>query len=372
MRVLFIARNYPPHIGGAERLNYELAQNLQKFVDVDVLPNRFGKYSPIFHVYSVFKILLNRDKFDIVLLSDAYLAPIIPIIKKTAKKPVVIKVHGLDITVPNKIYQFFIPKFVNMADNVICISKATKEECIKRGISPDKCKVILIGIDKKRQKTYIHSKKADGKQLNITNEYVLLFVGRLVKRKGIHWFVENVIPKLVEKDKDFIYLIAGDGPYRKVIENIISEKELEKYVRILGKVSDEDLELLYNIADIFIMPNIPVEGDMEGFGIVILEASSHGVPVIASNLEGIRDAVVNGKTGILVEPLNPDMFAREILKMIEAVRENRKIKKKIRRMVLKRYGWSKISQKYYSTFALLTKKTNGGFLHESRNSGREY
>jgi len=369
MRVLFIARNYPPYVGGAERLNYELAQNLQKFVDVDVLPNRFGKYSPLFHVYSLFKILLSKDRFDIVLLSDAYLAPIIPIIKKIIKKPVVIKVHGLDITASNRVYQFFVPKFVNMADRIVCISGATKEECIKRGVFPDKCRVILIGIDKERQKTYSDSKNL---QLNVTHKSVLLSVGRLVRRKGIHWFVENVIPKLVEKDKDFIYLIAGDGPYRKVIENIISEKELEKYVRILGKVSDEDLELLYNIADIFIMPNIPVEGDMEGFGIVILEASSHGVPVIASNLEGIRDAVVNGKTGILVEPLNPDMFAREILKMIEAVRENRKIKKKIRRMVLKRYGWSKISQKYYSTFALLTKKTNGGFLHESRNSGREY
>ncbi|WP_206205044.1 glycosyltransferase, partial [Thermococcus sp. M39] len=71
-------------------------------------------------------------------------------------------------------------------------------------------------------------------------------------------------------------------------------------------------------------------------------------------------------------PLDPDMFAKEILKMLESVRENRKIKKKIRQMVLDKYNWNKISQKYYSTFALLTKKTNGGFLYESRDSGGEY
>ncbi|AEF97056.1 glycosyltransferase family 4 protein [Methanotorris igneus] len=357
MNILFIARNYPPQVGGAERLNYELIQNLKNLMDIEVIPNKFGKYSPLFHIYAVFKAVLNRKNIEVVFLSDAYLSPIIPIIKLILKKPVVIKVHGLDITFSNKIYQLIIPRFVNMADKVICISNATKKECIRRGVSPDKCKVILIGINGKDPNDHMDEKAYS--KFNIDeHKYILLSVGRLVERKGIHWFVENVIPKLIKKEKNITYVIAGDGPYRETIENIILSKGLEDYVKLLGKVSDDDLELLYNIADIFIMPNIPVDGDMEGFGIVVLEASSHGVPVIASDLEGIRDAVINGKTGFLVEPLNEDAYVEKILEMLDKVKKDRKMKENIKKLTLQNYNWDKISQEYYDVFCSVIKNKN--------------
>ncbi|MCL0104450.1 glycosyltransferase family 4 protein [Dehalococcoidia bacterium] len=355
MKISFIARNYPPQVGGAQKLNHELMHNLNNLMDIEIISNKFGEYSPLFHIYAMFKIVLIRKNINVVFLSDAYLSPIIPFIKWILKKPVVIKVNGLDITFSNKIYQSIIPKFVNMADKVICISHATKKECTIRGVSPDRCKVILIGIDENCHKNHMveeaHSK------FNIDkHSYILLSVGRLVERKGIHWFVENVVPKLVKEEDNFVYIIAGDGPYRKIIENIVISKELEKYVKILGKVSDDDLKLLYIVADAFIMPNIPVEGDLEGFGIVLIEASSHGVPAIASNLEGIKDAVVDGKTGILVEPLNKDMFAQKILEMLDRIRKDKKMKENVRTITLQNYNWGKISQEYYTVFSSIIKE----------------
>lgn len=350
MKVLFAARNYPPNVGGAEKLNYDLARYLSKFVELDVIPNRFGKYSPIFHFYVFLRVLFK--KVDVIFLSDTLLAPLIPLLKILKRKPVIIKVHGLDITYPNRLYQLFIPMFTNMADKIICISEATKYECIKRGIDPDKCTVIPVGIEPNeiylnKDKQELRNIVAKKLKLDLHNKKILLSVGRLVERKGFHWFVENVIPKLIEREENLIYLIAGDGPYREIIEEIITNHHLEDYVKLLGKVDDETLRLLYNVVDIFVMPNIPVEGDMEGFGIVILEAASCGVPVVASNLEGIRDAIVEEKNGFLVKVYDVDEFIKIINRLLRDNKKERNLSR-IRNFTLNYFNWDIIAKNYIS------------------------
>ena len=196
MKILFIARNYPPSVGGAEKLNYDLANNLKKHVDVRIVANKFGKYSPIFHVYAFFKSIFAEK--DIIFLSDPFLSPLIPLFK-IFKKPIVIKVHGLDITYPNKIYQWAIPRLTNMVDKVICISRATKEECVKRKIDSEKCVVIPVGIDCNEffideDKGKLRRELSQKLGVNLNNKKILLSVGRLVERKGFHWFIDKVMP----------------------------------------------------------------------------------------------------------------------------------------------------------------------------------
>ena len=170
--------------------------------------------------------------------------------------------------------------------------------------------------------------------IKLGSKKILLSVGRLIERKGFHWFVDEVIPPLIEDYKDFIYVIAGAGPMQKYIEDIIHKKNLYNWVILLGKIDDELLGLLYNISDIFIMPNIPVEGDIEGFGVVALEASSCKLPVIASNLEGIRDALLDGEIGDLILPLDPLNFSKAILNLLESDNLRKKIGEKARELVL--------------------------------------
>jgi len=172
--------------------------------------------------------------------------------------------------------------------------------------------------------------------VTLRDKIVLVSVGRLVRRKGVSWFVREVMPRL---QPSYCYLIVGDGPEYGHVQEVLKQKNLRKRVLLLGKVSDEERNLILNASDIFIMPNIEVPGDVEGFGIVAIEAGSCGLPVIASNIQGIRDAVLDGKTGTLVEERDAEGYLREI----ENMRLNRD---RIRSIVNSAFDWSHIYKKY--------------------------
>ena len=342
-----------------EKFNYELVENLQKLEHLGVVANKGVRYSPLFLIYGLCKVLLCKE-INLIFLSDALLSFFIPILKILKGKPIIIKVHGLDVIFPNTIYQFFMRRFISMADKIICISEATKKECIKRNINSGKCKVIPVGIDANElflQVDKIGLRKNIYKELkiNLDNKKILFSVGRLVERKGFHWFIENVIPGLLKERKDFVYLIAGEGRYKDKLKNIIQRDHLENYVILLGQIDDKILKLLYNLSDIFIMPNIPVKGDMEGFGIVVLEAASCGLAIVASDLEGIKDALLEGNVGIAISPLDPYEFSKQILKLLEddALRESIGIK--ARHLVIDNFAWNKVINTYLDTFKEILK-----------------
>ena len=138
---------------------------------------------------------------------------------------------------------------------------------------------------------------------------VLLTVGRLVARKGVRWFVAEVMPKL---PPSVHYLVAGSGPDLTNIEHAIAAAGSHAQVHLLGRVSEDEREDLLRGSDLFVQPNIPIEGDMEGFGLVVLEAATRGTPVVASALEGLRDAVVDGETGFLVAPSDAEAWSTRV------------------------------------------------------------
>ena len=145
----------------------------------------------------------------------------------------------------------------------------------------------------------------------------------------------------------YLYFISGDDPEKNKIQRIITQKKLQKKVLLLGITNFETLKLLYNSADIFVMPNINVKGNMEGFGIVALEAASCGLPVVASNIEGIKDAVLEGKTGFLIEEKNAENF-------IKKIRELKLGRQKIIKTVIEQFSWNKIVLEYLDQFQKLS------------------
>jgi phosphatidylinositol alpha-1,6-mannosyltransferase len=167
--------------------------------------------------------------------------------------------------------------------------------------------------------------------------------GRLVRRKGVLWFIDNVLPELVQQDPSILYLVSGNGKDREVIEAAIADKGMGDYVKLLGRVSNELLYLLYNVADLFVMPNIPVAKDMEGFGLVALEAASCGALVVASNLEGIPDAIIDGKNGRLVQPGDVDAFVTTILHELQGRSLSRQA---VRDYTITNCSWSQKAAEY--------------------------
>lgn len=345
MKILFLTRVHPPVVGGLENQSFNLIKSFKKInKETFTIINTKGKKNLVFFIpYSFFKVLYHiwKNKITHLHLSDGVLAAEGYLIRKLTKVKTAITIHGLDITYKNWIYQKITPNLIKKLDKVVCVSNYTRKQCIERAISESKIIVIPNGVNTdefilKDSKKTLKEKLSEELNIRLEDRKILLTTGRLVKRKGVEWFVNNVIPKL---DTNCIYLVSGDGQERKNIKRAVVENNLTKKVLLLGRTDFETLRLLYNSADLLIMPNIRIKGDMEGFGIVAIEAGSCGLPVIASGIEGIKDAVINGKTGWLVKEKDIEAFVNKIKAeplnksmIIKTVRDN--------------FEWVKIAAKY--------------------------
>ena len=186
---------------------------------------------------------------------------------------------------------------------VICNSHATAKATREHGVSKKILHAIPLGLDDAlhaTQNTEQLQTLEENLRISFKNDFVLLTVGRLIKRKGVVWFIQNVLPKLAETQPNVRYLVVGGGQEQEAIEQVIQKTSMQKFVRLLGRIDDDQLVALYNASHVFVQPNIFVEGDMEGFGRVLLEASLHKLSVVASGMEGILDAVKHDKNGVLV------------------------------------------------------------------------
>jgi len=231
---------------------------------------------------------------------------------------------------------------------LIAVGNETIRQAVVRGVARERCVYVSNGVDP-ALKTLGREEALDRLQLNATNIH-LLTLGRLVRRKGVAWFVEHVMPTLPE---NIIYLIAGDGPDRPAIEQAIQEKQLDGRVSLLGQVSEEDKLLLYSAADVFVQPNIPVVGDMEGFGLVVLEAGMYGLPVVASRLEGLKDAIREGSNGELVTPLDQAAYRETILRLANDADYRVISGERAKAYVSEHLGWPRIARRYHDEISTL-------------------
>jgi glycosyltransferase involved in cell wall biosynthesis len=129
--------------------------------------------------------------------------------------------------------------------------------------------------------------------------FLIATVGRLVPRKGVRFFVSEVLPGL---PSHVHYLVAGEGPEREPIERAAADAGVVDRVHLLGRVPDAVRDALFDGTDVVVVPNLPRSGDMEGFGLVALEAALRGAPVVAARIDGLEHALLGGSTGWLCTP----------------------------------------------------------------------
>ncbi len=354
MKILYITRKYPPSVGGMEKVNSQLYTHLSKIAQTELIAwGGSQKWLPIVYPYLCLKGIIRAKVFkpDIIHLGDAMMSPAGLVIKKITGVKVSCTVHGLDVTFQFPGYQILIPFCLARLDKIICVSVATQKECLKRGVPKKKTTTIPNGINPgeyfiDQPKEKLRRKLEKQLELNLKDKKILLTIGRLVKRKGHEWFIGKVVPNL---PKNVIYLIAGDGLEKGNIQKAIKEKRVEGRVLLLGRVTEETKKLLYNNASLLVMPNIKVKGDMEGFGIVALEASSCGLPVIASNIEGIKEAVKDKKNGYLTPSTSNQEFLKKIKKILDDPNQYNAISTSARKFCLS-FSWNKIASQYFSVF----------------------
>ncbi len=353
LNILFISRSYPPSIGGIERQNYEIFKSLSKGNNVGLIANTKGKRMlPLFGLLALMKLFFELRKYDIVLLGDGVLGIIGWIIKFVSQKPVVCIVHGLDLTYSNIIYQkLWVNVFLKKMDKLIAVGNETINQAVLRGIPRSNLIFVPNGVSA-RKSLPTYSKKDLEKLIGREVHCKALFtLGRLVKRKGVAWFIEEVVD---ESCDSYIYIIAGDGPERSNIIKTIKKNGLQDRVFYIGTVSDKEKEILYSTVDLFIQPNIKVQGDIEGFGLVVLEAASYGLPVVASDIEGLKDAINNGVTGVLVQASNAAQYKQTISFFLENDKRRKQFGVKARRYVIDYYSWENIATRYVNIIKQLS------------------
>jgi glycosyltransferase involved in cell wall biosynthesis len=314
-------------------------------------------FVPFFIVYAFLRTVFTVPRSNhvkLIHLSDALLTPLGLALKALLRIPVVVTVHGLDVTYSNRFYQWLIPRCLRRMDKIICVSSYTREQCIRRGVPRVLCEVIPNGVNlhefsgqyTPQGMRNLQSAAADC----LRGRKVLLTVGRLIERKGVVHFLTEVMPRILAQRTDICYLIIGEGPERDLIETRITSLHLGGQVVLLGQVDDDTLRAAYHISDLFVMPNIPVQNDIEGFGLVALEAAAAGRYVVASKLDGIPEAIVPGENGILLDPLDSEAFAGTILDLLADDEKRASLGRKARDYVHNHYSWDIIARRYQQVF----------------------
>jgi phosphatidylinositol alpha-1,6-mannosyltransferase len=375
MHILFVSHSLPPvdrplsNVGGMQRVAAKLHDELAAHSNVTLTPVLLRSPWRWVHLRVVpflaraawhIRRAVARGDVDVVLFSSMVTAtlalPLRGLFDRHGVTAAAI-VHGLDVTTSFPPYQWLVPKVFGALDAVLPVSRATAAACEARGLAHSKVHVVPNGIDLERFPPLLDRATMRGelREALATERHplpddalLLCSVGRQVERKGFAWFVEHVMPRLPSQVH---YWLAGDGPRADAIQAAIDRHHVGDRVRLLGRVSEADLVRLYRGADLFIMPNVPVEGDMEGFGIVMLEAGQCGCPVVASRLEGIQDVVTNGVNGQLVEPEDPEAFAEAIRVYCDHPERLQPDAERAATHVAHAFGWRAVADQYVETLA---------------------
>ncbi|MEX0747555.1 MAG: glycosyltransferase family 4 protein [Rhodothermales bacterium] len=299
--------------------------------------------------------LVSSGQIDAVLFSSMVTAALAIPLRKTLRSQGVIAaaiVHGRDVTMKFKPYQRLVPRVFDALDAVLPVSRATGDACEARGLDPSRMFVIPNGVEvgRFRKPANRSNSRADlltrfeGRLKPVPPGVMLLCsVGRQVKRKGFVWFVDNVLPLLPE---DVHYWLAGDGPEAESIAEAARQRGIRHRIGLLGRIAEKDLELLYSAADLFIMPNVPVDGDMEGFGVVMLEAGLSGLPTIGSRLEGITDVIEEGENGHLVATGDAWSFSEAVMRYYHDPEALSTARKRAVDYVAAHFGWDAVAATY--------------------------
>ena len=360
MKNLLITHDFPPGLsGGISVFQHHLCAELKK--EINVLAPKLGKWKVfdskqdytiyrqtmpkvpsgfmrnmkmrIWHIMylvyiAVFQFnlyLINgcqiviRGKIDVVLIGHLYLAPVGWFIQLITKRPYVIILYGSEL---HRYWRFSLVRqlflaWLNRAKFLLVISEFTHRQYLSRGVRDNQTFVLVSpGVDVERfhpdlnPAAVVHRHKLE-------NRVVVLTVARLVEWKG----QDNVIramSRVVQVVPNAVYVMVGAGPYRSVLEKLVTEFGLQECVIFAGFIPDSELGLYYAAANIMVLvgrefqPGMPVEG----FGIAYIEANAVERPVIGSRLGATPDTIVDGVTGLLVPPDDEDEIAAGIIRLL--------------------------------------------------------
>lgn len=325
-RILLVTRNLPPLVGGMERLNWHMAEGLAKRAEVRIVgPRGAAAMAPwgmvvreaplaplwkfLWSARGIARYEARHWQPDLVLAGSGLTAPIARSAAILCGARTAVYAHGLDVAVRQPVYRAIWLRAVRQMDRVIANSHPTARLCADIGVPSGRIGVVHPGVDLPDLAGLQGAGLRFRSEQGLADRRLLLSVGRLSARKGLHEFVTLALPQIVKAHPDVILLVVGDAPRQALhaeaqdpasIRTAAMAAGVGEHIRFLGAVSDEVLAAAYLAADLHVFPVREIPGDPEGFGMVAVEAAAHALPTVAFAAGGVVDAVADGKSGTLV------------------------------------------------------------------------
>lgn len=342
-RVLLVTRNLPPLLGGMERLNLHMALEIASAFDLDVIgpsgcsaelpkaiPAQEAPHRPMWRFLSTAFVralrLARKRRPACILAGSGLTAPIAWIAARASGACAVAYVHGLDLVATHPVYRLFWRPFLRRMDLCIANSRNTAGLAEAIGIPPGRIVVLNPGVElpghlDARAAAEFRSRHALGERK------LMLSVGRLTPRKGLLEFVEQSLPAIAAAHPDAMLLVIGDeapdaltGAAAGMGQRIMQAARgigLRDNIRILGVCGEDELAAAYQASNALVFPVRSVPGDVEGFGMVAIEAAAHGLATVAFAVGGVSDAVADGQSGWLVPEGDYAKFASRVSQVLD-------------------------------------------------------
>jgi len=252
--------------------------------------------------------------------------------------PILVTSHGGDLYALRGALLTRLKRWVlKKASRVTVVSAAMRDNVNELGCGADNVRVQSMGVD--LQSTFTPGDSA-------ANRAGLIFVGRLVEKKGVRFLIE-AMALLVDRFPELRLTIIGDGPLRNELSGLAEKLRVASYVHFAGSVPNVELPEQLRQAQVAVMPSVIAEsGDQEGLGLVAIEAMGCGCAVVASALPAIRDTVIDGETGLMARPGDTADLAAKVTVLLENDAMRQQLAQAGRRYALDYFDWQHVGDNY--------------------------
>jgi phosphatidylinositol alpha-1,6-mannosyltransferase len=332
----------------------EYDQQWFKKFGVQVIRDRSKILLPSLRVAKRAKEIAQMHNIEVVVFGAAApLALMAPKLRKAGVKKIIALTHGHEVWWA-RIFPFNLAmkRIGNSVDHLTYLGEFTRQ-AISRSLSQksiDSMVKIAPGID-----TFHFSPQADATQrrteLGLESKKIIISVGRLVHRKGQDKLIQ-AFPTIVREIPNAHLLIVGEGPYRAHLEKLVEKLSLKANVTFVGRIFYNDLPSYLSASDVFVMPSRSrfFGLEVEGLGIVYLEASACAIPVVAGVSGGAPDAVQEGITGLCVDGTNIGQIAEAVIHICSDSKRATKMGLAGRNWVIEQWQWEIWSKQFNSLF----------------------
>lgn len=363
-KTLLITLDFWPNQGGVANYYYNLVRNLEKdkiFVLTSVFKGNLNQDFKIYNSSLLYKNfwpkwlkcffesyrIIRKEKIETIWVGNLLPIGIVAfLIKKIFRIPYFVSLHGLDVLLAKKNpWKRFIAKIILENAKFITANSDFTSRILKSFVSNLNIESIYPGIDDKFVDIDEHKKENIIKKYNLSGKKIILSVGRVIKRKNHKLIIESV--KILSKEyENFVCIIIGRGDNLDALKDLVKIYNLEKHVLFLENITDEDLPYFYDICDVFVMASINDKDDVEGFGIVYLEAGIFKKVAIASNSGGAKEIIKNNETGYLIDSNNTRELSDKILNIFNDTELAENLGARAYEVVMDNFLWQNIVKKF--------------------------